>query len=164
MANDNVRQVVDKLIRERAPEQAEEEQAAPKKVMIGGQFYWHTVKKITWNNLVSWLHLFVNVTADHELTLQKAANSYMRIMLGSITHELRTPLNSSTNAIEMLEGQVTADQEKQLKTVKTSNQMLSSLIEDILDLTRLEAGQFQLNKERFSIKEVVHQLDDLFRF
>ena len=64
----------------------------------------------------------------------------MKIMIGSITHELRTPLNSSTNAIEMLEGKVSADLEKHLKAAKTSNRMLKSLIEDILDLTRMEKG------------------------
>ena len=136
----------------------------PKKIKLGEQRYWHTLKRITWNNVASFLHLFVNVTADHELTLQKAANRYLHIMLGSITHELRTPLNSSTNAIEMLEGNVPAQMEKHLKTAKTSNKMLSSLIEDILDLTRLETGHFELNMESFRIKDLVDNIDDLFGF
>ena len=85
-------------------------------------------------------------------------------MIGSITHELRTPLNSSKNAIEMLEGQVAEELEKHLKTAKTSNRMLLSLIGDILDLTRLEAGQFELRSETFKIKSLVDLLDELFRF
>ena len=85
-------------------------------------------------------------------------------MLGSITHELRTPLNSSTNAIEMLEGNVPKQMEKHLKAAKTSNRMLSSLIEDILDLTRLETGHFELTMESFRIKDLVDNLDDLFGF
>ena len=64
-----------------------------------------------WNNVLSCLHLFVNVTVDHELNLQKAANRYLHIMVGSATHELRTPLNSSINAISMLEGKVSKELE-----------------------------------------------------
>ena len=107
--------------------------------------FWHTQRPIIWNNRASRMHLFVNVTAEHELTLQKAANRYMKIMIGSITHELRTPLNSSTNALELLEGRVPPDCVRQLKTAKTSNRLLSALIEDILDLTRIEEGHFELN-------------------
>ena len=110
------------------------------------------------------MHLFVNVTAEHELTLQKAANRYMKIMIGSITHELRTPLNSSTNALELLEGCVPPDCLRHLKTAKTSNRLLSALIEDILDLTRIEEGHFELNKARFRIRVFVELLDELFRF
>ena len=64
------------------------------------------MKELRWNKERSLLHLFINVTTDHVLTLQKATNRYMHVMLGSVTHELRTPLNSSTNALEMMEGKV----------------------------------------------------------
>ena len=40
--------------------------------------------------------------------------------------------------------------------------MLAALVEDILDLTRLEAGQFSLNVSRFRLAEVVTELHDLF--
>ena len=85
-------------------------------------------------------------------------------MLGSVTHELRTPLNASTNAIEMLEGQVPPEYAKHLKTAKTSNRLLKSLVEDILDLTRLETGNFELHMEHFRLGELVDLLDDLFGF
>ena len=49
-----------------------------------------------------------------------------------------------------------------LKTAKNSNKRLASLVEDILDLTRLEAGQFNLNVARFSISEIVNELQDQF--
>ena len=122
------------------------------------------MKRITWNNVISLLHLFINVTADHELTLEKASNRYLHVMLGSVTHELRTPLNSSTNAISMMEGRVPKDLEKHLRTAKTSNKMLGMLVEDILDLTRLKFGRFQLNYETFSIRVLVQMIDELFRF
>ena len=77
-------------------------------VSVREQQLWHEAKAVQWDARASVLHLFVNVTADHQLTLQKAANRYQRLMIGSITHELRTPLNTSTNALELLEGEVTA--------------------------------------------------------
>ena len=164
LGQDAYKEEVEKILydRENPNEPEGENQEAPKKVKLGQHHYWHSLKQLTWNNMISCLHLFVNVTADHELTLQKAANRYMHVMLGSVTHELRTPLNSSTTAIEMLEGRLPPELEKHLKTAKTSNKMLRSLIEDILDLTRLEFGRFELNKERFRIKDIVDLLHELF--
>ena len=110
------------------------------------------------------MHLLINVSAAHELTLQKAANRYMRIMIGSITHELRTPLNSSTNALTLLEDFMLPGGLRHLKTAKTSNRLLSALVEDILDLTRLEAGEFRLAMMPFQVRAIVELIDELFRF
>ena len=134
----------------------------PFHISINGQKFWHHVRRIYWENSASYMHLLINVTAAHELTLQKAANRYMRIMIGSITHELRTPLNSSINALTLLEENVLAAGLRHLKTAKTSNRLLSALIEDILDLTRLEAGEFRLQLTRFRLRVIVELIDELF--
>ena len=162
-SDEDVQKKLFKALKERE-EAIEEEHDVTQKLNLGNERFWHTQKPIVWNNRESRMHLFVNVTAEHELTLQKAANRYMKIMIGSITHELRTPLNSSTNALELLEGRVPPDCMRHLKTAKTSNRLLSALIEDILDLTRIESGQFELNKSRFRVKALVELLDELFRF
>ena len=73
-------------------------------------------------------------------------------------------LERKTTTIEMLEGRVAPYLEKHLKAAKTSNRMLRSLIEDILDLTRLEEGQFDLNMEHFRIGVLSDLLDELFRY
>ena len=95
---------------------------------------------------------------------QKASNRYQKIMFGSVTHEFRTPLNSSINALDFLEGKVAPEAVPHLRTAKSSNRILLSLIEDILDLTRLDANEFQLNKKRFRVREIAKFVDSLFRF
>ena len=120
--------------------------------MIGGE------------NRAAVLHLLVNVTAAHELTLAKASNRYQRIMIGSITHEFRTPLNSSINALELLEEHVPHEFKKYLRIAKISNKLLAALIEDILDLTRLEKGEFRLNEYAFKLRSVTNIIVELFEF
>ena len=120
--------------------------------MIGGE------------NRAAVLHLLVNVTAAHELTLAKASNRYQRIMIGSITHEFRTPLNSSINALELLEEHVPQEFKKYLRIAKISNKLLAALIEDILDLTRLEKGEFRLNEYAFKLRSVTNIIVELFEF
>ena len=110
------------------------------------------------------MHLFFNVTAAHELTLAKASNRYQKIMIGSITHEFRTPLNSSINALELLEEHVPEEFKKYLRIARTSNKLLASLIEDILDLTRLEKGEFTLNMNVFKLRSIAHDIVELFEF
>ena len=85
-------------------------------------------------------------------------------MIGSITHEFRTPLNSSINALELLEEHVPEEFKKYLRIAKTSNKLLASLIEDILDLTRLEKGEFTLNVNVFKLRSIAHDIVELFEF
>ena len=110
------------------------------------------------------VHLFFNVTTAHELTLEKASNRYQKIMIGSITHEFRTPVNSSINALEMLDDHLSHECRHYLRIAKTSNQLLASLIEDILDLTRFENGEFALNICVFKLHNVVDFVYELFAF
>ena len=85
-------------------------------------------------------------------------------MIGSITHELRTPLNSSINALELLEDHVPPESRKYLRIAKTSNKLLGSLIEDILDMTRIENGEFSLNIIVFKLRKVADLVVELFEF
>jgi protein-histidine pros-kinase len=68
-----------------------------------------------------------------------------------MSHELRTPLNAiigfTGTLLMRLPGPLTADQEKQLRTVQKSARHLLSLINDILDLARIESGKAQLTFE-----------------
>ena len=100
----------------------------------------------------------------HELTLAKTSNRYQKIMIGSITHEFRTPLNSSINALELLEEGVPPEYRKYLRIAKTSNRLLASLIEDILDLTRHENGEFTVNVYVFKLRNVANTIVELFEF
>jgi signal transduction histidine kinase len=101
----------------------------------------------------------------HELELAKdAAESADRLksaFLAAMSHELRTPLNSiigfSGILVEGLAGPLNEEQTKQLRMVCGSARHLLALINDVLDLSKIEAGQMRLERERFELSAAIHQ-------
>ncbi len=84
--------------------------------------------------------------------------------LASMSHELRTPLNSIIGFTGILQqgfaGPVNEEQKKQLGLVFGSAKHLLSLINDLLDLSRIEAGKAEIEHEPFNFVEVVHEVID----
>jgi protein-histidine pros-kinase len=97
--------------------------------------------------------------------LETASRSKDRF-LASMSHELRTPLNAIlgfTGAMLMeLSGPLTDEQRKQLETVKLSGTHLLSIINDLLDLAKIQSGKVEINLEtvacRPAVEEVVSSL------
>lgn len=87
--------------------------------------------------------------------------------LATVSHELRTPLNAIigfTGTLLMeLPGPLTSDQRRQLMTVRSSANHLLSLINDILDLTKIESGIVELQRERVVCRELVAEVADELR-
>jgi PAS domain S-box-containing protein len=89
----------------------------------------------------------------------EAANSAKSQFLASMSHELRTPLNAIIGYSEMLQeeigdlghGEFTIDLEK----INTAGRHLLSLINDVLDLSKIEAGKMDLHLESFDVRAMV---------
>ena len=86
--------------------------------------------------------------------------------LSTISHELRTPLNSIIGFTEIvlreLSGPLNDEQRRQLTIVQDSSRLLLDLINEILDLSRIEAGRMQFSHEPFDLAEVLQrQVDSL---
>jgi PAS domain S-box-containing protein len=98
-------------------------------------------------------------TANHAL---EQANRAKDGFLSNTSHELRTPLNAIigfTGTLLMgLPGPLTADQEKQLRTIQTSSKHLLSLINDLLDLAKIEAGNVELHLEPLVCQELIQEI------
>jgi PAS domain S-box-containing protein len=84
--------------------------------------------------------------------------------LASMSHELRTPLNAiigfTGTLLMKLPGPLTAGQDKQLKIIQTSGRHLLSLINDLLDVAKIEAGNVELDLVPVVCQEVVKEVID----
>jgi len=82
--------------------------------------------------------------------------------LATMSHELRTPLNSIIGftgiILNGISGKINAEQNKQLAMVYSSAKHLLSLINDILDLSRIESGKMEIFPEKFKMEAVVSEV------
>lgn len=90
------------------------------------------------------------------------ADRYKSIFLASMSHELRTPLNSIIGYTGILlmgmTGNLNDEQNKQLNKVKNNARHLLSLINDILDISKIEADKVELHCEEFSLKALINEV------
>lgn len=91
------------------------------------------------------------------------ANSSKSEFLSNMSHEIRTPMNAIIGFTEILLNSKLPEKElKYVNTIKSSGNTLISLINDILDLSKIEAGKFQLSKEATDIKSLVLDIKNAF--
>jgi protein-histidine pros-kinase len=90
------------------------------------------------------------------------ANLAKNRFLASMSHELRTPLNAiigfTGTLLMKLPGPLTSDQEHQLRTVQSSAKHLHSLINDLLDLAKVESGKVEVNDEPLVCQGIVEEV------
>ena len=95
------------------------------------------------------------------------ANEYKSEFLANMSHELRTPLNSTLILAKLLadnkDGNLSAAQVKFAKTITSAGNDLLALINDVLDLSRIEAGKIELAPERISLATTMDALVKTFQ-
>jgi CheY-like chemotaxis protein/CHASE3 domain sensor protein len=95
------------------------------------------------------------------------ANEYKSEFLANMSHELRTPLNSTLILAKLLadnkDGNLTEQQVKFAQTITSAGNDLLNLINDVLDLSRIEAGKIDLASEPVSIDHIVQGLEKTFQ-
>jgi PAS domain S-box-containing protein len=109
---------------------------------------------------------FEHTLQEKNLELENANTAKDRF-LASMSHELRTPLNAIlgfTGTILMeLPGPLNAEQRRQLDTVQSSGKHLLSIINDLLDLAKIEAGGLELQLVPVVCQEVIHEVAETLR-
>jgi len=106
--------------------------------------------------------------ADRATELKKAnirlkeVDRLKSVFLASMSHELRTPLNSiigfTSLMLEGMVGEINEEQEEQLGLVKSSADHLLNLINDILDMSKIEAGKAEVSTEEFKLGDVMREV------
>ncbi|MGU3496247.1 response regulator [Xanthobacteraceae bacterium A53D] len=95
------------------------------------------------------------------------SSQYKSDFLANMSHELRTPLNSSLILAKLLadnpDDNLTAEQVKFAQTIQSSGNDLLNLINDILDLSKIEAGHVEVLPEEMKLDRLVNTLKNLFQ-
>jgi len=94
----------------------------------------------------------------------EAANRAKSEFLANMSHEIRTPLNGVLGNIQLLEmSRLDAEQQEYLSAITASGRNLLALINDILDLSKIEADKVSLETARFSLRGCVQNLVSVLR-
>ncbi len=96
-------------------------------------------------------------------THAEAANLAKSQFLANMSHEIRTPMNAILGFTELLDEQVTEPRLKSfIKTIRSAGNTLLLLINDILDLSKIEAGKLQLNKTATDPHQLFDEIANMF--
>ncbi len=111
------------------------------------------------------LGAFVDITAiEKSRKYEAASNTSKSEFLAKMSHEIRTPMNGIIGMTDALKlDNLTTEQKEYIDIVKRSADLLLSIIDDILDYSKIEAGKMQLEELPFKLSEEVKLSLDLFR-
>lgn len=95
----------------------------------------------------------------------ETANQAKTIFVANMSHEIRTPLNGILGMAEALQDTpMTTDQMTMAKTIVDSGQSLLAILNDILDISKIESGQIELEIRPFDLEKMMKKVANLFSF
>lgn len=101
---------------------------------------------------------------QHAMEVAKEANLAKSIFLANMSHELRTPLNVILGFTQLMahDSSLTPSQQEDLQTIHRSGDHLLSLINDVLDISKIESGHCTVEESGFDLIALLHSLQNMF--
>jgi two-component system sensor histidine kinase/response regulator len=95
----------------------------------------------------------------------ESASEAKSVFLANMSHEIRTPMNAilGFSQVMLRDPALTPAQRKHLETINRSGEHLLRLINDVLEMSRIEAGRIELQSTNFDLPALLNDLEDLFR-
>jgi signal transduction histidine kinase/ActR/RegA family two-component response regulator len=124
------------------------------------------------DNSILWTGLIVNITNQkkiyEQLILSKKeaedANQIKSLFLANVSHEIRTPLNGIFGFTELLSStELNSIQKEYINNIIFSTETLLTLINDLLDLSKIESDKIQLNLENINISEIAQSIVQILK-
>lgn len=106
-----------------------------------------------------------NSLLEDALLQANRANKAKSVFLSNMSHDIRTPMNAIVGFTDLALAHIeqTEKVEEYLKKITTSGNHLLSLINDILDMSRIESGKMQLDEKLCSLPEILHSLRNIIQ-
>jgi signal transduction histidine kinase/CheY-like chemotaxis protein len=144
-----------------------------------GVFDWHIrldeKRQDEIGKLMRWFNMFLNGMeaknrAEQELVEAKesaeSANRAKSVFLANMSHELRTPLNAILGFSELMgrDAALNPSQRENIETINRSGEHLLGLINDILDLSKIESGRIEIQMQSFNLYHMVDGIGEMFGY
>jgi len=112
-------------------------------------------------NLIGGVHIMTDITKEKDIDKMKTE------LISNVSHELRTPLSTIKEGISLMYegtlGSLHPDQKHMLATVKNNIDRLARLINDLLDISKIEAGKMELRKSSVNIASLLEEVFSSFQ-
>jgi signal transduction histidine kinase/DNA-binding response OmpR family regulator len=104
---------------------------------------------------------------DERADYLRRASELKTKFLSNVSHEFRTPLNSIISLgrllLERVDGDLTSEQEKQVRFIESSARDLEEMVNDLLDLAKVEAGKIKIRPKAFDVSELFSALKGMLK-